>query len=189
MVDMGDKVVTTWRRNYRPYFTSLGLAESCTVSPDCLYQVSDFPTGCGSGGSRWGCWWCPCLQPICTSRPRSFPLLSTHGSRQANFSPTRDCASSTKVRTGLFGTLHVKGPMGPTEGVILRPLVSVAPPRWRQKPYFFLCSVHLEEWTNFFRYLDSREAHRKLLGGRKGGGIEIPVCRLTCAFTLWSDLH
>ena len=53
--------------------------------------------GCGSGGSRWGCWQCPCLQPICTSRPRSFPLLFTHGSRQANFSPTRDCASSTKT--------------------------------------------------------------------------------------------
>jgi len=126
----------TWRTRQSPHSAEIhplldrfGACRSCALSPDRSQQVSDFPTGCGSGGYRWGCWRCPCLRPICTSRPRSFPPLFTHGSRQANFSPTRDCASSTKVRTGLFGTLHVKGPMGPTEVVILHPLVSVAPPR------------------------------------------------------------
>ena len=69
-----------------PLLDRFGACRSCALSPDCSHQVSDFPTGCGSGGYRWGCWRYPCLRPICTSRPRSFPLLFTHGSRQANFS-------------------------------------------------------------------------------------------------------
>lgn len=79
-----------------------------------LTLVSDFPTGWGSGGCMWGFWPYPCLPPIYTSRPPSCPLLFTHGSCQANFSPTRDCASSTKVRTGLLDPPVHTGPRGPT---------------------------------------------------------------------------
>lgn len=126
----------------------------------------------------WGFWQYPCLRPIYTSRPPSCPLLFTHGSCQANISPTRDCASSTKVRTGLLDPLCIQAPEVP-----LTYFVSVGH-YWpsvmgRETPFFQ--EMCLKEWT---KTLDSRETGNAKTNKQKnpqncwegaGGKTEIPI--------------
>lgn len=183
MVDTEDKAVTTQRRNSPSTWPVWGLqimrSVTCLLTPGFWFSY------------RMREWWVqvgllavPLLAAyLHIPPPQLSPALHSWKS-SGKFFTYKGLRIFYQGKNRAFGTLHVKGPTGP----ILHPLVSVAPLRWRQNPFFFLCSVHLEEWTNFSHYLDSREAHRKLLGGREGGGVEIPVCRLTCSFTLWSDL-
>lgn len=102
----------------------------------------------------------PCCGLFSTSRPQEFPCLHSWKS-SGKFFTYKGLRIFYQGKNRALGTLHVKGPTGP----ILLHWSRSLPPRWRQNP--FSVQYHLEEWTNFSGYLDSREAHRNCWEGER----------------------
>lgn len=139
MVDTEDKAVTTQRRNPPPTWPVWGLqivrSVTCLLTPGFWFSY------------RMREWWVqvgllavPLLAAyLHIPPPQLSPALHSWKS-SGKFFTYKGLRIFYQGKNRALGTLHVKGPTGP----ILRPLVSVAPPRWRQNPFF--CAVFI--WRN-----------------------------------------